>query len=117
MNAFRRAVVPFFGNQLFSAIQNRRRIVAVSSETFRRWTSSQEIVMTSSRKAHRIAHCACALLSLFVLLIGGAALASQGPGTGHGTATALTQFTMAVLVYGAAALVIFAGLIGALRRH
>jgi hypothetical protein len=73
--------------------------------------------MTSSRNANRIAHCACALLSLSVLLVAGAALASQGPGAGQGTATALTQFTMAVLVYGPAALVICAGLIGALRRH
>jgi len=73
--------------------------------------------MISSRNTNRIARCACALSSPFVLLAAGAALASQGPGTTQGTATALTQFTMAVLVYGAVALVICAALIGALRRH
>ena len=45
------------------------------------------------------------------------ALASQGPGTGMGTASHFTQLTMAVLVYGVSALVVGAGLIGALRRH
>jgi hypothetical protein len=46
----------------------------------------------------------------------GAALASQGPGTNMGTAGHFTQMTMAVLVYGISALVVGAGLIGALRR-
>ena len=46
-----------------------------------------------------------------------AALASQGPGTSVGTAGAFTQLTMAVLVYGMSALVLGAGLIGAIRRH
>jgi hypothetical protein len=45
----------------------------------------------------------------------GAALASQGPGAGPGTASGLTQFAMAVLVYGTSALVVAAGLIGAVR--
>jgi len=44
--------------------------------------------------------------------------ASQGPGTGPGTAGSLTQLAMAVMVYGISALVIAAGLIGAARgRH
>ena len=73
--------------------------------------------MTFSRNSNRIPRCAFALSSPFVLLIADAALASQGPGTAQGTATASAQFTMAVLVYGAVALVICAGLIGALRRH
>lgn len=47
----------------------------------------------------------------------GAALASQGPGGGMGTAGHLTQVAMAVLVYGASALVVCAGLIGAARGH
>lgn len=47
----------------------------------------------------------------------GAALASQGPGASMGTASHFTQLAMAVLVYGTAALVICAGLIGAIRRH
>ena len=45
------------------------------------------------------------------------ALASQGPGTSVGTASPFTQLTMAVLVYGMSALVVGAGLVGALRRH
>jgi hypothetical protein len=46
-----------------------------------------------------------------------AALASQGPGGGLGTASHLTQVAMAILVYGASALVVAAGLIGAARRQ
>jgi hypothetical protein len=45
------------------------------------------------------------------------ALASQGPGTSMGTASPFTQLAMAVLVYGISALVVGAGLVGALRRH
>ena len=44
-----------------------------------------------------------------------AALAAQGPGTGAGTASSLMQLAMAVIVYGTSALVIGAGLIGAVR--
>jgi hypothetical protein len=44
-----------------------------------------------------------------------AALASQGPGGGMGTASHLTQVVMAILVYGASALVVGFGLIGAVR--
>ena len=46
-----------------------------------------------------------------------AALASQGPGAGLGTASGFTQLAMAILVYGAAALIVGAGLIGAARRR
>ncbi len=46
-----------------------------------------------------------------------AALASQGPGGGMGTASPLTQLAMAVIVYGASAIVVGAGLIGVARRH
>jgi hypothetical protein len=60
----------------------------------------------------RLAIAACAML-----LPVGSALASQGPGGGMGTASSLTQVTMAVLVYGASALIVGAGLIGALRRR
>jgi hypothetical protein len=45
----------------------------------------------------------------------GAALASQGPGGGMGTAGHLTQMAMAILVYGISAIVVGAGLIGAVR--
>jgi hypothetical protein len=51
------------------------------------------------------------------LLLPASAFASQGPGGGMGTASSLTQVTMAVLVYGASALIVGAGLIGALRRR
>jgi hypothetical protein len=45
-----------------------------------------------------------------------AALAAQGPGTGAGTASSATQFVLAIIVYGTAALVVAAGLIGAVRQ-
>jgi hypothetical protein len=44
-------------------------------------------------------------------------LASQGPGGGMGTASHLTQAAMAILVYGASAILVAAGLIGAARRR
>ena len=44
-----------------------------------------------------------------------AANASQGPGGGLGTASNLTQIGMAVIVWGTSALVVCAGLIGAVR--
>ncbi len=51
------------------------------------------------------------------LLLPASALASQGPGGGMGTASNLTQLVMAVIVYGGSALIVGAGLIGALRRR
>jgi hypothetical protein len=51
------------------------------------------------------------------LLLPASALASQGPGGGMGTAGTFTQIAMAILVYGTAALIVGAGLIGALRRR
>jgi hypothetical protein len=44
------------------------------------------------------------------------AFASQGPGGGPGSASNLTQLVMAIIVYGTAAAVVGAGLIGAARR-
>jgi hypothetical protein len=73
--------------------------------------------MASVRKANWIARSACAASGMSMLVTVSAALASQGPGTGPGTATGFTRLTMAVLVYGAAALVVCAGLIGVVRRH
>jgi len=52
-----------------------------------------------------------------VLLSASTALASQGPGGGMGTASPLTQVAMAILVFGTSAVVIGAGLIGAVRRR
>ena len=43
------------------------------------------------------------------------ALAAQGPGVEAGAASPLTQSVMAILVYGASAAIVGAGLIGALR--
>jgi hypothetical protein len=73
---------------------------------------SREIDMSRKTQISRLAIAACAML-----LPVGSALASQGPGGGMGTAGSLTQVTMAVLVYGASALIVGAGLIGALRRR
>jgi hypothetical protein len=69
--------------------------------------------MTSGMR-QRIA--AGALAATSIALASNAALASQGPGTSAGTASSLTQLAMAIVVYGACALVVGAGLIGALRR-
>ena len=45
------------------------------------------------------------------------ALASQGPGIADGTAPPALQLATALAVYGGSALVIVAGLIGAVRRR
>lgn len=74
--------------------------------------------MASSRNANRTnALIGAAASGLAALASTGAALASQGPGAGQGTASGFTQLAMAVLVYGSAAFVIAAGLIGAVRRR
>jgi hypothetical protein len=52
-----------------------------------------------------------------VVLGASSALAAQGPGVEAGAASPLTQSVMAILVYGGSALVVGAGLIGALRGH
>ena len=58
-----------------------------------------------------------AALALGIALVAAdAVLASQGPGTSAGTAGSLTQLAMAILVYGASALIVGVGLIGALRK-
>ena len=68
----------------------------------------------TSAMGQRIATLALAATS--IALTSDAALASQGPGTSAGTASSLTQVAMAIMVYGACALVVGAGLIGALRK-
>ena len=74
--------------------------------------------MTTSSKCRSTSHAAIATA---VIITGSswanAALASQGPGGGMGTASHLTQVAMAIMVYGASALVVAAGLIGAARRQ
>jgi hypothetical protein len=51
------------------------------------------------------------------MLLSTSTFASQGPGGGIGTASNFTQIAMAILVYGVSALIVGAGLIGALRRR
>jgi hypothetical protein len=82
-----------------------------SSVAFRN-QSSREIAM--SRKNSSVLRAAIAAA---MLLPAASAFASQGPGGGMGTASNFTQAAMAILVYGVAALIVGAGLIGALRRH
>ena len=82
-----------------------------SSVAFRNQVS-REIVM--SRKHSRISR---AIAAACALLPAASAFASQGPGGGMGTASDLTQIAMAILVYGASALIVGAGLMGALRRR
>ena len=72
--------------------------------------------MASPQKSHRISLVA-ALAPAATLFFANAALASQGPGGGPGTASPFTQLVMAVIVYGSSALVIGAGLIGTVRRR
>ncbi len=71
--------------------------------------------MTNMRMNAAVSPIALALMACLASV--DAALASQGPGAGMGTASHLTQTAMAVLVYGISALVVGAGLIGAVRRR
>jgi hypothetical protein len=71
--------------------------------------------MASSRR-YRIARLVLAS-TLVGLSFAEAALASQGPGGGPGTAGDLTQLAMAIIVYGTSALVVGIGLVGATRRR
>ena len=56
-----------------------------------------------------------ATATIVALSYAATAFASQGPGGGMGTASHFTQVAMAILVYGASAIVVGAGLIGAVR--
>jgi hypothetical protein len=73
--------------------------------------------MASQRKWDWKSPFALSLMPAAAVLCANAALASQGPGTGPGTASPFTQLVMAIIVYGTSALVVGAGLIGAARRH
>jgi hypothetical protein len=73
--------------------------------------------MALPRNSNRISHFAFALTPAGALLLADAALASQGPGGGSGSASPFTQLVMAIIVYGTSALVIGAGLIGAVRKR
>jgi hypothetical protein len=72
----------------------------------------QEMVMAQSRNGLPISRLA---VSTVALLGSEAALAAQGPGVEAGTASPFVQAVMAILVYGASALIVSVGLIGALR--
>ena len=77
-----------------------------------------EISMTSFRTRTAISRAAPAVTSIAAAVLwSSAALASQGPGGGMGTASHLTQTVMAVLVYGMSAIIVGAGLIGVMRRR
>jgi hypothetical protein len=107
MNADRAARVPFATKDF----KTGGAAVRISDNN-----SSWEIVM--SRENSRISRAAVAAVCAGAMLLPAAsALASQGPGGGMGTAGSLTQIAMAVIVYGASALIVGAGLIGALRRR
>jgi hypothetical protein len=74
--------------------------------------------MASSRKRLRISTRAIAAISVATGLVwADAALASQGPGGGPGSASNFTQLAMAIIVWGTSALVVGAGLVGAVRRR
>ena len=76
-----------------------------------------EISMTPFCTRTAISRAVPAVTSIAALLWNSAALASQGPGGGMGTASPLTQTVMAVLVYGVSAIIVGAGLIGVVRRR
>lgn len=96
-----------------------RGMSTTSAQTFTCATTAsliertQEMVMVRSRglRISRFTVTACALLGA------SAALAAQGPGVDAGTAGTFTHAVMAILVYGASALIVGAGLIGALRNQ
>ena len=71
--------------------------------------------MTSFRTRTAISRAASAATLIAAAAWSSAALASQGPGGGIGTASPLTQTVMAVLVYGLVTIIVGAGLIGAAR--
>ena len=74
--------------------------------------------MPASGKWRRLSRGTLFLVSTATALLPAhAALASQGPGGGPGTASHFTQLAMAIIVYGISALVVGSGLIGALRKH
>ena len=70
----------------------------------------------ATRRLGRRSMTAVAMATLIATGVPVAALASQGPGTGPGTASPTLQVAMAVIVYGVSALIIVAGVIGTLRR-
>jgi hypothetical protein len=79
------------------------------------WQAQEEIAMRFHLRWQSCS--ALAAAPLLALISAPVALASQGPGGGPGTASPSTQLVMAIIVYGSAALLLAAGLIGALKRR
>ena len=77
----------------------------------------REIVMTPFRMRTPMSRAALVTAATVSAVWTTAALAAQGPGSGMGTASHLTQTVMVVLVYGVSAIIVGAGLIGAVRRR
>jgi hypothetical protein len=103
--------VPVRNKNCSSDFQNRFGLRPVSSDN-----SYQENVMPWSRTGNHLTRAAFVIPPASTgLLWATAAAASQGPGGGPGTAGGFTQLAMAILVYGTCALVVLAGLIGAVR--
>jgi hypothetical protein len=95
------------------------RFTAKTRVDYRRIFSSVSITakaMTSLALCGRIFGAALGAASMTAVAgLFDPAIAAQGPGTNAGTASGATQLAMAVVVYGMSALVIAAGLIGAVR--
>jgi hypothetical protein len=78
----------------------------------------REIVMALLRIGDTISRAAVAAGAVVsVMSWTSAAVAAQGPGSRMGAASHFTQMAMAVLVYGALAIIVGIGLIGAARRR
>lgn len=74
--------------------------------------------MTVKQKFILASRGAAMLASIGIALLPASqALASQGPGTTSGGAGAMTQLTMAIVVYGVSGAIVLAGLIGAVRQR
>jgi cation transporter-like permease len=92
---------------------NRAGFMAANRRRLSSYLLCKEIVMTSMRINASISPTALAIIAC--VLSTGVALASQGPGSGMGTASHFTQVAMAILVYGTSTIVVAAGLVGAAR--
>jgi|SRR5437016_6108538 len=95
------------GGEFRNRTRNRQRRTYLLVERIR------EVVMARFHGL-RIARLA---IAASVALGASTALAAQGPGIEAGATSPLTQSVMAILVYGASAAIVGAGLIGALRGH
>jgi hypothetical protein len=90
--------------------------ISKPAPSFRR-SFPQSVVMEIAMSREKLMLSRAAIAAACLLLPAASAFASQGPGGGMGTASTLTQVAMAILVYGGSALIVGAGLIGALRRR